>query len=200
MFREDLDLAKEKFEAAIGTKKLRGSQEEVDVITRLVTETLEAYGNVGIYDPSQLAEIDFLNHPELLVQLVEGSKSRKSRLAKPDMILLTEITTRWMELMVDKKYPPLTPHHTQAFTVLMMAKFFTAYLSGAEARISSRGATKSKATKYKTFVAQLATGEGKSIVIAMCAIVMVKLFDMRVHVLENNAGLMQRDYAQNKVS
>ena len=31
-------------------------------------------------------------------------------------------------------------------------------------------------------VAQLATGEGKSIVIAMCAIVMVKLFDMKVHI------------------
>ena len=40
-------------------------------------------------------------------------------------------------------------------------------------------------------------GEGKSIVIAMC-IFMVKLFGMKVHVLENNAGLMERDYQQNK--
>ena len=41
---------------------------------------------------------------------------------------------------------------------------------------------------------QLATGEGKSIVIAMLAIFMVKHHGMRVHVLENNAGLLARDF------
>jgi len=35
-------------------------------------------------------------------------------------------------------------------------------------------------------------------VIAMLALLMVKLHGLRVHVLENNAGLLQRDYAQNK--
>ena len=46
------------------------------------------------------------------------------------MQLLTDVTTQWMQLMVDKKYPPLTPHHTQAFTVLTMARFFGEYLGG----------------------------------------------------------------------
>ena len=117
------------------------------------------------------------------------------------MILLTDITTKWMQLMVDKKYPPLTPHHTQAFTVLMMAKFFTDFLQGdpqGAAALGKGGKASKNAVKYKTFVAQLSTGEGKSIVIAMCAIFMVKLFGMKVHVLENNAGLMERDYQQNK--
>ena len=44
----------------------------------------------------------------------------------------------------------------------------------------------------------MSTGEGKSIVIAMLAIFMVKLHGMRVHVLENNEGLLERDYAVNK--
>ena len=45
----------------------------------------------------------------------------------------------------------------------------------------------------KAFIAQLATGEGKSIVIAMLAVFMVTIFGKRVHVLENNEGLLERD-------
>ena len=41
----------------------------------------------------------------------------------------------------------------------------------------------------------MATGEGKSIVIAMLAIFMVKLHGVKVHVLENNEGLLLRDLA-----
>eukprot|EP00966_Prymnesium_polylepis_P305150 7051674-Prymnesium_polylepis.1 len=85
---------------------------------------MSAYGDVGIFDPEELAKIDFLNRPELLVQLVQGSKSRQSRVEKVDMQMMTEVTTEWMRYMVDKKFPPLTPHHTQAFTVMMMARFF----------------------------------------------------------------------------
>jgi len=188
MFRESLQLAKDKFLESLGTKKW-GSGETHDIMQRLVNDTLAAYGDTGIYDPERLAEIDFLNHPELLVELVSQSKHRQSRALKPDMQLLTEVTTKWMELMVEKKYPPLTPHHTQAFTVMMMAKFFERHLG--DNRVKSK-------LKLKAFIAQLATGEGKSIVIAMLAIFMVKLHGCRVHVLENNAGLLQRDYKQNQ--
>ena len=48
------------------------------------------------------------------------------------------------------------------------------------------------------FIAQMSTGEGKSIVIAMLATFMCKLHKMKVHVLENNEGLLMRDYATNK--
>ena len=44
----------------------------------------------------------------------------------------------------------------------------------------------------------MATGEGKSIVISMLAIFMVQLHGMKVHILENNEGLLDRDYATNK--
>ena len=40
----------------------------------------------------------------------------------------------------------------------------------------------------------MATGEGKSIVIAMMAIYTVKHLGKRVHVLENNEGLLLRDF------
>ena len=45
---------------------------------------------------------------------------------------------------------------------------------------------------------QMQTGEGKSIVIAMLAIFVVKHLGKRVHVLENNQALLERDYASYK--
>ena len=44
-------------------------------------------------------------------------------------------------------------------------------------------------------ILQMGTGEGKSIVIAMMAIYTVKHLGKRVHVLENNEGLLERDFA-----
>ena len=172
-----------KFREAIGRKNALFSGEAHAVVQSLVQDTLFAYGDVGIYDPEQLAEIDFLNHPEELVELVGKSKNRASRAQKPDMQLLTEVTTKWMQLKVDQKFPPLTPHHTQAFTVLMMCKFF-------QTQILDTPPKKQK-MRYKSFIAQLATGEGKSVVIAMLAIFMVRLYGMRVHVLERHARLRE---------
>ena len=107
---------------------------------------------------------------------------------------MTEVTTEWMKFMIEKAFPPLTPHHTQAFIVMMMSRFFADHLdpeTAAERKKSKKGA------QLKAFVAQMSTGEGKSIVIAMCAIFMVKLYGLKVHVLENNEGLLERDYATN---
>ena len=55
-----------------------------------------------------------------------------------------------------------------------------------------------KKLELRAFIAQMATGEGKSIVIAMLAVFMVQLHGLTVHVLENNEGLLERDYATNK--
>ena len=94
MFRESLPMAKVKFTEALGAKNARNANftgEAHDIMSGLVKETLFAYGDVGIYDPERLAEIDFLNHPEELVALVGQSKHRQSRVHKPDMQLLTEL-------------------------------------------------------------------------------------------------------------
>ena len=197
MFREDLKMAKEMFTAQVGNpenyKKMPNPREVQQMMTTLIDFTLSAYGEVGIYDPKKLAELDFLNQPQLLVDLVMESNDRASRKAGKNqhMRMMTEVTTRWMEYMIDRKFPPLTPHHTQAFTVMMMVRCFEEYL-GREAR--ERNA-KSK-LKVQAFIAQMSTGEGKSIVIAMLAVFMVKMHNVTVHVLENNEGLMERDYKQ----
>ena len=60
-------------------RKMPNASEIQAMLSKLVQETLDAYGNVGIYDPEMLAEIDFLNQPELLVDLVSKSKGRESR-------------------------------------------------------------------------------------------------------------------------
>ena len=65
MFRESLPLAKQKFTEAVTSKdnfrKMPNASEIQTMLTKLVSETLDAYGHVGIYDPAALAEIDFLN-------------------------------------------------------------------------------------------------------------------------------------------
>lgn len=149
-----------------------------EMMIELVETAMAEYGNVGIYDPMRLAEIDFINQPQLLVDLVQESNQRRSRKGKDEMGLMTNITATWMEHMVERGFPPLSPHHTQAFTVLMAAKFFNLHLSEADRKTGQRHTKRS--LRLKSFVAQLATGEGKSIVIAMLAIFIVKLYGMKV--------------------
>ena len=47
---------------------------------------------------------------------------------------------------------------------------------------------------FNAVIMQMQTGEGKSIVIAMLAIFVCKQMGKKVHVLENNEGLLERDY------
>ena len=74
MFRESLPLAKEKFTTVVTNKenfkKMPNPAGVQEMLKNLVADTFFAYGNVGIFDPAQLADIDFLNQPELLVDLV----------------------------------------------------------------------------------------------------------------------------------
>lgn len=88
--------------------------------------------------------------------------------------------------------PPTLPYTRCG--VASPQRFFGDYLGGNEVFGQRRKVSK---VPLKAFIAQLATGEGKSIVIAMMAIFMVKIYGMRVHVLENNEGLLERDYATN---
>ena len=91
-----------------------------------------------------------------------------------------------MHSMVERGKPPLTPHHTQAIIVLMMSRFF-------------RAIKDERAEHKKAFIAQMSTGEGKSVVISILSIFMAKQHGQRVFVLENNEGLMNRDYKQSLV-
>ena len=45
----------------------------------------------------------------------------------------------------------------------------------------------------------MATGEGKSIVLAMLAVYLHKMYNVRVHILENNKALLERDFEDYKL-
>ena len=124
---------------------------------------------------------DFLTNLQALIKVVrEGVAGGDARVR-----LLGEIAARYMQTYLDHEPPklPLTPHHTQIFAMLMFSQFFEQRERWA-ADFDMRGC-----------ILQMKTGEGKSIVIAMMAIYTVVHFGRRVHVLENNEGLLERDYA-----
>ena len=104
MFRESLPLAKQKFGGYIEDRqnfvRIPHAKKQLEVLTELIQAVFNAYGTVGIFDPTKLAEIDFLNQPELLVQLVTESASRSSRKFKLDMLKMTEVTKNWMQYMI----------------------------------------------------------------------------------------------------
>ena len=106
--------------------RLPHAKKQLEVLTHLIGGTFGAYGDVGIFDPEKLATIDFLNQPDLLIQLVTETSGADS----VDMLKMKEVTQNWMQYMISRSFPPLTPHHTQAFTVLMMSRFFGDYLNG----------------------------------------------------------------------
>ena len=54
MFRESLDMAKAKFKEAVGRKNALFSGEAHGVVQSLVQDTLFSYGDVGIFDPTQV--------------------------------------------------------------------------------------------------------------------------------------------------
>ena len=60
--------------------------------------------------------MDFLNQPELLVALVAESAGGG---VSEDMAKMKEVTVSWMQYMISRNFPPLTPHHTQAFTLTL---------------------------------------------------------------------------------
>ena len=85
------------------------------------------------------------------------------------MIKMSETTSKWMQYMISRNFPPLTPHHTQAFAVLMMSRFFGDYLKDAEAQPKAQSGgffgglfTRPK-LELRSFIAQMATvsGEGR---------------------------------------
>ena len=134
----------------------------------------------GLADQEALAKTDFLTNPRALVGVVlDGVACGDARVR-----LLGEIAARYMETYLDADPPklPLTPHHTQVVAMLIFAQFYEQ-----REACAARG--------VRAAILQMGTGEGKSIVIAMMAIYTVKHLGKRVHVLENNEGLLERDFA-----
>ena len=61
-----------------------------------------------------------------------------------------------------------------------------------------RKAGDERCTALNALMAEVRTGEGKSVVIQMLALYFVKAHGKRIHILENNEGLLQRDFEDAK--
>ncbi|KAL1523443.1 hypothetical protein AB1Y20_018383 [Prymnesium parvum] len=188
MFREEVSIARDRFKENVQLTPGSGGA----MFRKLSELAFAEYGDGGLIDQEVLANSNFLTDPQELLDVVKGSLNQSS----PKMRLIRQITLAWMEVKVEDGFPPLTPHHTQVLIMLMFATFFEAKLGWP--------ANKSKeiippledgSPRFKALIGQMATGEGKSIVIAMLAIFTVKYFNRKVHILENNEGLLLRDHA-----
>ena len=92
------------------------------------------------------------------------------------------LTASWMKISKEKVLFPLPPRNAQIITLLTVASWAKSLL----------GPDKNK-QMGKALIAQVGTGEGKSLIIAMMAIFFVKTMNKRVHILENNPGLLDKD-------
>ena len=73
----------------------------------------------------------------------------------PVLHTLKQITAHWMRLMQERVKIQIAPHPTQSITMLLFAHWYDNCIHGAEKR---------------ALLAQVGTGEGKSLIIAMLAI------------------------------
>eukprot|EP01036_Dinobryon_divergens_P034507 gene34507-44593_t len=99
--------------------------------------------------------------------------------------LIAKMGVEWMKKINRIMKVPIAPRNAQLITMLTCCKW-------AKELCSNRSDTD------RALVAQVGTGEGKSLIIAMSAIYMVKELGKRVHILENNEGLLGKDYNQFK--
>ena len=73
----------------------------------------------------------------------------------------------------------MAPRNTQIVTMMTCAKWVVQNIG----------------TPNRAFIGQVGTGEGKSLIIAMLALYFVKRMNKKVHILENNSSLLEKDYA-----
>ena len=95
-------------------------------------------------------------------------------------LFFLEIITNLLFVLKAKMYAevkvPMAPRNVQIITVLVIIKWY-------ESR-----------NQVNLLLAQVGTGEGKSLIICMLAIYFVIYKNMRVHIMVNNLGLLQKDY------
>ena len=97
--------------------------------------------------------------------------------------LIAKMGVEWMKKINRIMKVPIAPRNAQFITMLTCCKW-------AKEVCSNRRDTE------RALVAQVGTGEGKSLIIAMSAIYMVKELGKKVHILENNESLLKKDFEQ----
>ena len=185
MFRESVQMAQKKFREAL---QVNPEGSERSMFDQVLQKALDMYGDKGLVDQKALSRTNFITQPLQLVDVVQRN-TRAGGVRQ--MQLIGEIASEYMKMRIDEGKMPLTPHHTQAIAMLMFSIFFD---------LRDKPGTEWEHT-FRTVILQMKTGEGKSIVIAMLAVFTVLFYEnrgLRVHVLENNEGLLDRDFSSFK--
>eukprot|EP00052_Salpingoeca_macrocollata_P001477 m.25786 g.25786 ORF g.25786 m.25786 type:complete len:1556 (+) comp11422_c0_seq1:420-5087(+) len=100
------------------------------------------------------------------------------------MNMLKKLTVQWMKRTLELFKSPMPLHFTQAITFMLFAEHYE--------DIQQQDVHTSR---NNVLVAQVGTGEGKSVILASMALHLVVSKGRKVHILENNTSLRNRDFS-----
>ena len=125
-------------------------------------------------------------------KLIAEADAETMRETDPEMKLIRQVNVEWMRSMNAQMSIPMALHHTQVITVLAFAEFFKRKRNGTGPK--HKDEFSGKIIDVNALIGQVGTGEGKSVVIATLALYLVLVQGKKVHILENNQSLLDRDY------
>lgn len=193
MDREDLDRAYDRFEA------LNDGRPSALALLKAVRDMY----------PSPLVRVDDIpmdaGNADLLL-LIDTLDRRSDIAPTPILGVLVKLFAAWMRDRHALCGLPLLPRNAQVITALMLVSWVNS--------LPEKGGK-------RVMIGQVGTGEGKSLITvcrkgggillfdvrlrvstrralpmqAMLAVFAVRIFNKRVHILENNAGLLERDFS-----
>jgi SecA DEAD-like domain len=130
-------------------------------------------------DPEKMRDADLT----AITRKILGGGSNMPPLQK----MLRQLTANYMNHTRDARGVAMVPRNAQLITCLTFAVW-------AEKKLAPVGTAQPGVPH--TLVARVLTGEGKSLIIAMLCVLLVKLHGKSVHVLSSNEGLRDRDFEE----
>jgi hypothetical protein len=106
--------------------------------------------------------------------------------------LLKKLTGYYLRHSYNRIGIAMAPRNAQIITFLTFATWAQKRFGAGDAALAQLP------DMPRTLVARVGTGEGKSLIIAMLSVLFAKLLNKKVHVLESNQGLMERDHFEYK--
>lgn len=105
-----------------------------------------------------------------------------------------EIFYQWAVAMRSKFDLLVLPHHTQVVALLAFRSFLEALSPTAAAPSRAPPASPAAAALPRALIAQVSTGEGKSMIVAALAIYVVVSLGKKAHVVVDDESLLERDF------
>mmetsp|Transcript_77595 Transcript_77595/g.225181 ORF Transcript_77595/g.225181 Transcript_77595/m.225181 type:complete len:1855 (+) Transcript_77595:102-5666(+) len=134
-------------------------------------------------------ERDLFNGTDVRTVLEElrTPKAAPGRVRTADGLgIFREIFYQWALTMQSKFNLLVLPHHTQVVCLVTFRRFLEA--------VGDKGANAPSVDNIRALIAQVGTGEGKSMIVAALAIYVVVALGKRVHVVVDDETLLERDF------